>query len=115
MSELPPDTRAARQMTYVMLTAFVVGFFGLLATLGWLIVHFMVPETRWWDILFCSINAIMISFIFGGLGLAALCGSMLSRFHYRRGVHRCPYCDRPLKGIGISCVCPESQALLRAG
>ena len=44
MRNLPPDTRGLRQMIYVCLIAFVVGFFAVLATLGCLIARFVAPE-----------------------------------------------------------------------
>jgi hypothetical protein len=113
MSNLPPDTRGLRQMIYVCLIAFVVGFFAVLATLGWLIARFVAPDGRWWDILHVSIGAILISVVFGGLSFAAISVWLLSRFHYWRGVYRCRFCDRPLKGAGIPCDCPEAQALRR--
>ena len=113
MSNLPPDTRAFRQMIYVGLGAFVVGFFVVLATLGLLIAHFVAPNGRWWDILHVSIGTILISVVFGGLGFAAVSVCLLSRLHYWRGIYRCRFCDRPLKGVGIPCDCPEAQALRR--
>jgi cytochrome c biogenesis protein CcdA len=110
MSNLPPETRALRQMIYLGLLSFVLGFVAVLAIIGWLVAHFVAPDGRWWDILHASVNAILISF-FGGLCFAAATTTVLSRVHYRRGVHRCPYCSKPLKGIGISCDCPEIQRL----
>jgi len=112
MSNFPPDTRALRQTIYTGLIAFVVGFVAVLATLGWLVASFVAPDGRWWDILHASLNAILIS-VFGGLCFAAGSVCLLSRFHYWRGVYRCPYCGRPLKGIGILCDCPEAQVLKR--
>jgi hypothetical protein len=76
-----------------------------------LIVRFVTPEARWWDVLHTSINAILISVVFGGLGLAAVSGWALSRYHYKRGFYRCRFCGRLLKGVGILCDCPEAQAL----
>jgi len=113
MSNLPPDTRAFRREIYVAIVAFVVGFLVVLATLSWLIVRFVTPETRWWDVLHTSVNAILISVVFGGLGGAALSVWALNRYHYRRGFYRCRFCDRPLKGAGILCDCPDAQALKR--
>jgi hypothetical protein len=111
MSKLPPDTIAKRREIVVALIAFVVGFVVMLATLAWVIVRFVTPEARWWDVLHTSINAILISVVFGGLGSAALSSWVLSRYHYRHGFYRCRFCDRPLKGVGVPCDCPEAQAL----
>jgi hypothetical protein len=100
-----------RREILVAFIAFVLGFVVTLVTLGWLIVHFVTPEAHWWDVLHTSINALLISVVFGGLGSAALSVWALSQYHYRRGFHRCRFCDRPLKGVGILCDCPEAQAL----
>jgi hypothetical protein len=113
MSTLPPDTRAFRREIYVALVAFVLGFIIVLAALGWLIVRFVTPEARWWEVLHTSVNAILISVVFGGMGFAALSLWVLTRYEYRRGFYRCRFCDRPLKGVGIPCDCPEAQALRR--
>lgn len=112
MSNLPPDTKALRQTIYVGLIAFIVGFVGVLALLGWLIASFVAPDSRWWDILHVSSGAILFS-VFGGLCFAAGSIWVLNRVHYRRGAFRCPYCGGPLKGVGILCSCPEAQALKR--
>ena len=72
MSNIPPDSMAMRRELLVGIIAFVVGFVVMLATLAWLIVHFVLPEAHWWDVLHMCINALMISVIFGGLGFAAL-------------------------------------------
>jgi hypothetical protein len=50
-----------RREVFVALMAFVGGFVVILAVLGWLIVHFVIPEARWWDVLHTSVTAIMIS------------------------------------------------------
>jgi hypothetical protein len=113
MSELRPETKAMRREIMVTLIAFVVGFVLVLGTWAWAIVRFVTPEARWWDLLHTSINAILISVIFGGLGSAALSSWVLSRYHYRRGFYRCRFCDRPLKGTGIPCDCPKAKALRR--
>lgn len=111
MSKLPPDTIAMRRGIIGALIAFVVGFVVTLAALAWLIVQFVTPEARWWDVLHTSLSALLISVVLGGLGSAALASWALGRYHYRRGFYRCRFCDRPLKGIGIPCDCPEAQAL----
>lgn len=84
MSKLPRDTIAMRREIFVALIAFVVGFVVVLATLAWVIVRFVTPEARWWDVLHTSINAILISVVLGGLGSAALASWLLSRYHYRQ-------------------------------
>ena len=113
MNKLPRDTIAMRREIYVALIAFVVGFVVMLAALAWVIVRFVTPEARWWDVLHTSINAIMISVVFGGLGSAALAGWAMSRYHYRRGFYRCRFCDRPLKAVGVLCDCPDAETLKR--
>jgi hypothetical protein len=111
MSNLPPEARALRRELYAGLIAFVVGFVGVLAALGWLIARVVAPDARWWDILHVSINAILFSLLGGGCCAAAAMWA-LDRVHHWRGIYRCPYCDKPLKGIGIPCDCPEVQALM---
>ena len=110
MSILPPDTIAMRREIFGALVAFVVGFVVILATWAWVIVRFVTPEARWWDVLHSSINAIMISVVFGGLGSAALASWLLSRYHYRRGFYRCRFCHRPLIRPKRLCDCAEAQA-----
>jgi len=110
MSSLPPDTRAMRQTLYAALAAFPVGFVLVLVALGLLVYHVVTPDARWWEILHISINSILIS-AFGGLCFSAVAATVVSRIHYRRGAYRCRFCDRPLKGPGIPCECPEAQAL----
>ncbi len=111
MSKLPPDTIAMRRGIIGALIAFVVGSVVMLATLAWVIVRFVTPEERWWDVLHTSINAIMISVVFGGLGSAALVSWLLSRYHYRRGFYRCRFCHRPFTQPGRICDCAEAQKI----
>ena len=111
MSNFPPDSIAMHRELIAGLIAFVVGFIVMLAALAWLIVHFVAPDARWWDILHMCINALMISVIFGGLGSAALSVWVLSWYHHRRGYYRCRFCNRPLKGVTGRCDCPEVKAL----
>jgi hypothetical protein len=111
MSRLPPDTIAMRREIFGALVAFVVGFVVMLATWAWVIVRFVTPEARWWDVLHTSINAIMISVVFGGLGSAALVSWLLSRYHYRRGFYRCRFCHRPFTKPGRICDCAEAQKI----
>lgn len=109
MSKLPPDTIAMRREIFGALVAFVVGFVVMLATWAWVIVRFVTPEARWWDVLHTSITAIMISLVFGGLGSAALVSWLMSRYHYRRGSYRCRFCHRPFPKPGRICDCAEAQ------
>ena|SRR5215204_897755 len=109
-SPVPPESRATRREVYGALIAFVAGFLGTLATLGWVIVHFVTPEARWWNVVHTSINSIGVSFI-AGLGVSCALVRLLSRWHFKRGMYRCPYCDRPRKGNNILCECPDAQAL----
>jgi len=105
MSDLPPDAKAMRRETYISLIAFVVGFFGMLAVWGWVVVHFVVPEARWWDVVHTSINAILISFVFGGMGSATLSLWLVSSYHYRCGVYHCLFCGRTLNSRRDHCDC----------
>ncbi|MGC3956726.1 MAG: hypothetical protein QM813_01800 [Verrucomicrobiota bacterium] len=111
MSKLPRDTIAMRREIFGALVAFVVGFVAMLATWAWVIVRFMTPETRWWEVLHMSITAIMISVVFGGLGFAALVSWLLSRYHYRQGFYRCRFCHRPFTRPRRRCDCAEAQAV----
>jgi len=110
MSKLPPDSIAMRREIFLALIAFVLGSIAALATLAWVIVRFVAPEARWWEVLHTSIHAILISVIVGGLGSAALASWLLSRYHYHRGFYRCRFCHRPLKKPHRPCDCPEAQA-----
>lgn len=112
MNNLPPETKALRLEIVAGLIAFVLGFIGALIAAGWLITHFVEPDTPWWQILHTSVSAIIIA-VLAGLALAAATVIALSRYHYWRGVHRCRFCGRPLKGAGIRCSCPDAQALGR--
>jgi len=111
MSEPPPDSRASRRELVVSFLAFILGFIIARAAIARLTVQYIAPDARWWDVLHTSINAILISFVFGGLGAAALSLWAMSRYHYRRGFYRCHFCNKPLKGVGVPCDCPEAQAL----
>jgi hypothetical protein len=93
------------------LVGFVGGFVGALVTFGWLIVQFVPADAHWWDLLHTCINALIISFIFGGLGFAALSVWTFSWYHHLRGYYRCRFCNRPLKSATARCDCPEVKAL----
>ena len=110
MSKLPPDTLAMRREIYVALAAFVIGTVVMLAILAWLIVRFVTPGARWWEVLHSSIDAILISIVLGGLGSAALASWLMSRYHYQHGFYRCRFCHRPLKRPGYLCDCAKAQA-----
>jgi hypothetical protein len=112
MTRLPPDTIALRQLIIVGLLAFFVGMAGVLFLTAWLMWSFVEPDTPWHELLHFSIHGLIFS-VFGGLALAAGAVSLLSWWHFRRGMHRCVHCGRPLKGIGVPCDCPEGQALRR--
>jgi hypothetical protein len=107
---MPPESMATRREVYGAIVSFVVGFLGAAVTCGWLILRFMGPETRWWEIPHTIIVAMGVSLI-AGLALAGALVTVLSRWHFRRGMYRCPYCDRPRKGIDSGCECPDVQAL----
>lgn len=110
--KLPPDTIALRQMLVTAAVTFVLGFGAVCVGVLWLH-HAAAPERFLsWELLFHVLQSLHFAFL-GGLGLCALCCSVLSRRHFRRGYHRCPYCGRAREGIGKSCSCPEVQALKR--
>jgi hypothetical protein len=110
VSKVAPDTKALRQVVVTGLLAFVVGAAGVFAWLAWLVWRFVVPESPWYDTVHASLYVILFTAI-GGLAFAAGAVNLLSWWQYRRGLHRCEYCDRPLRGIGVPCDCPQSQAL----
>lgn len=99
-----------RREIFISLIAFVIGFIVMLASLAWVIVRFVTPEARWWEVVHTSINAILISLVLGGLGSAAMASWLLSRYHYRCGFYRCHFCHRPLKKPRCLCDCAEAQA-----
>ena len=107
MRNLPPDAIAMRRELYVAIIAFVVGFIGMLAAWGWVVVHFVVPEVRWWEVVHTSINAILVSFVIGGMGSAALSLWLVSRYHYRRGAYHCLFCGRTLTSARDYCDCRQ--------
>ena len=107
-----PENKALRRIIYVGIISFIIGFILVYAVLAWLIVHFIDKDTRWWNILHCAINAILIS-VFGGLCFALGSVWILDWFHYRCGVYRCQFCGRPLKSMRDFCDCPQAQSLKR--
>ena len=107
MNSLPSDTRAMRREIFAAFIAFFVGFVAALVALGWLIQHFVSPESRWWEILHMGISSILIS-VLVGLACAALVVLLLNRYHYWRGYYLCRFCGRPLKRPG-KCDCPERE------
>jgi hypothetical protein len=111
-AKLHPETIAIRQMLAAGAISFAVGFVVVCVGLLWF--HYAAsPQRFWtWELFFHVLQSLHLAF-FGGLGLCALCCSVLSRRHFRRGYHRCPYCGRALEGIGKWCSCPEGQALKR--
>ena len=111
MTPDPPDTKALRQMIFLGLAAFATAFVVTFLLLGLAALFFLRPDTgEIMEILHVGINLTIVSFIVG-LALAAATVSLLSRRNFRRALYRCPYCDKPLKGIGILCDCPQAQAL----
>ena len=70
----------------------------------------MTPEMRWWDMPHTIIVCIGVS-VLAGLALASALVFVLSRWHFKRGMYCCPYCDRPRKSINSFCECPDIQAL----
>src|SRR5258706_15206449 len=105
-----PEDRAFWQLVATAAVAFVFGF--LLIAMGFLSLLHRVggAEMRWWDIIHMGYHVILLS-LGGGLGFATAASWIISRWHYRRGMHRCPFCGRALKGLGIPCECPYVQSL----
>ena len=103
MAQVPPETRALRQTLLAGAVGFVGGFVVVFALMAYVIVRFGWPEERWW-----VVPDLLQSFffaLFGGLLAAAAFVWLVSRSHYRAGVHRCFRCNRVLQGVGIPCVC----------
>ena len=109
MSELQQDTKALRREIYAGVLAFVIGSIVVLSVVGWLIVRFVLPEARWWEVVHTSVTAILISIVFGGLGSAALSMRLLSTYHHRRGFYHCLFCGRTLRSVGERCPCRPSE------
>jgi len=111
-TKLPPDTIAFRRMLATAALTFVLGFVAVCAGVLWLL-YAAAPERFWtWELVFHVLQSLHLAFV-GGLGLCALCCSVLGRRNFRRGYYRCPYCGRAREGIDKSCPCPEVQALKR--
>jgi hypothetical protein len=92
--------------------SFVFGFAAVCVGVLWL-QHAASPQRfSTWELVFHVLQSLHLA-LFGGLGLCAACCALLSRWHFRRGYHRCVHCGRPLAGIGKWCSCAEMQALLR--
>lgn len=109
-TKLHPETVAIRQMLATGAICFAVGFIAVCVAVLWL-QYVASPQRFWtWELVFYVLQSLHLAFI-GGLGLSALCCSVLSRRHFRQGYHRCPYCNRALEGIDKWCSCPEVQAL----
>jgi hypothetical protein len=109
MSKAPPETRALWQLVITGVVSFAVGTAGVLLLLGWVVWRFVAPESPWYEILHASIYAIIWSAI-GGLGVAAGAVNAVSWLQYRSGMHRCHFCDRPLKRFGVVCDCTGARA-----
>jgi hypothetical protein len=109
---LPGDTIAIRQLLMAAAICLPLGFLATAAALLWLR-HVVDSGPFWsWGIVGWFVHCLEFGLL-GGLGMCAAVIAILSRRHYRLGYHRCPYCDRALKGIGKWCSCPEVQALKR--
>ena len=112
MSRLPPDARAFRQGIGFTLLAFVIGAAGVFIVVVWLSLV-SDPNLEWFEILRVAASAWWISVL---VGLAAAAGMSVihSRWYFRKGFVRCPYCDKPRKGIDIECDCPGFRAFKAA-
>jgi hypothetical protein len=74
MNPLPPETKALRRLVYVGFASFFIGFFGALAVLEWLMLRYIEPDTRWWEILHFAVNAILMACVVGlAFTTAAVC------------------------------------------
>jgi len=109
MSRLPLDAGAFRQGIVFTLLAFLIGAASVFIVVVWLSLV-LDPKLEWFEILSVAVSAWEISVL---VGLAAAAGVSVihSRWYFRKGFVRCPYCDRPRKGIDIECDCPGFQAL----
>lgn len=110
MSQLPPETRALHETIIVGLLAFFIGMAGTLVLIGWLMWRFVEADTPWYALLHMSINGLLISVV-GGMVTAIVAMWLLDKLHYLRGMYRCPYCNRRLKGVMAFCDCPQAQVL----
>ncbi len=111
-TKLHPETIAIRQMLATALVSFVLGFVGVCVGVLWL-QYAVAPDEFWsWELIMRVLQALHLAF-FGGLCLCAASCWLVSRAHYRKGYHRCRFCDRPLAGVGKWCPCPESAKLER--
>lgn len=108
---LPPELRALRQMLVVGLLAYVVGFALVFAAGCWLVLHYALPGTAWWNVAQMLVNVALIANV-AGIWLVALAMHLLNSIHYRRGIYRCVHCGRPLRNIHTLCDCPTMQALI---
>jgi hypothetical protein len=109
MNNTPPQTNALWQLVITGMVSFAVGTIGALLLLGWVVCHFVAPESPWYEILHASIEAIIWSAI-GGLAVAAAAVNVVSWLQYRSGMHRCHFCDRPLNRFGVGCDCTGARA-----
>ena len=109
-TKLPRDTIAMYQILATAFITFVLGFVSVCGGVLWL-QYAAAPSKFWsWDLITRVLQALHLAF-FGGLLLSSASCSLLSRMHYRKGYHRCRFCDRPLHGIGKWCTCPQSAEL----
>src|SRR5258706_5025980 len=95
-----PEDRAFWQLVATAAVAFVFGF--LLITMGFLSLFHRAggAEMRWWDIIHMGYHVILLS-LGGGLGFATAASWIISRWHYRRGMHTFSVFGRGLKGLRI--------------
>ena len=105
-ADLPADSRTCRREIAAGLVAFLAGLFAALIGLAVLMFRIAPSEQPWLKTLLTMIRVLPIA-VLAGLGLATAAVGILSSIHFRQGVYRCIYCDRPLRNIGVPCECRQ--------
>jgi hypothetical protein len=105
------EGRAFRQKLLAGLIGFLVFGGGSFAVSVYLILHYVLPDARWWQAAHLAFHAIYWSFILGLLGVLIVV-VVLDRWHHARGVYRCHRCGATLRNWRIPCECapPEERA-----
>jgi cytochrome c biogenesis protein CcdA len=103
-----PESKSGRKVIWTAIFFFIAGFFLTLILMTWVLIHFSDTKISWWRIW----EAVSVSFVIsviGGLIIASIAITVLQKYYYRRGVYRCPFCNRPLKNMKDICNCPKCQ------
>jgi len=113
MNRANPEGRALRQTWAVGCLAFALGFAAVVAFMAHLFFKSLFPHDGWWALPQAIWHAALFSFI-GGCALAIPSMKLVTRLQYRRGLHRCPRCDRALQSDRIPCICRINDPLSAA-